>query len=412
MLRMFFRRIRPGQLIVLVFLGIILLGAGLLCLPAAARSGRPTPFLTSLFTATSATCVTGLIRVDTGTHWTMFGQVVILLLIQVGGLGFMTIACLFFFALRRRIGGSMRPEPFLELREAGAASGALKDAAGVVLAENVSIRKLYEPPAGYETEFSVGGRPVVVSRRAGKGKLWMLLFTPVPETAEGRSGDAAAGDAVYRALPAKLGVSPHWESRDPVEARLYRAPDGTLLVSAMRHDRLAETADGGVYPADAPGGECYAVVPADPADLSRAKVTKILESYNKAAVITPDPGAAFGAFAAEFALIEAAGGVVVNDCGQWLMIRRNGRWDLPKGHLECGERIEECAAREIEEETGVRASVVRPLCDTLHAASCARLVPQAEEGIEQVVLCTPAEVTRNLRDAFPTIRCVVAAMGK
>lgn len=79
----------------LVFLGIILLGAGLLCLPAAARSGRPTPFLTSLFTATSATCVTGLIRVDTGTHWTMFGQVVILLLIQVGGLGFMTIACLF-----------------------------------------------------------------------------------------------------------------------------------------------------------------------------------------------------------------------------------------------------------------------------------------------------------------------------
>ncbi len=104
MLRMFFRRIRPGQLIVLVFLGIILLGAGLLCLPAAARSGRPTPFLTSLFTATSATCVTGLIRVDTGTHWTMFGQGVILLLIQVGGLGFMTIACLFFFALRRRIG--------------------------------------------------------------------------------------------------------------------------------------------------------------------------------------------------------------------------------------------------------------------------------------------------------------------
>ena len=87
----------------------------------------------------------------------------------------------------------MRPEPFLELREAGAASGALKDAAGVVLAENVSIRKLYEPPAGYETEFSVGGRPVVVSRRAGKGKLWMLLFTPVPETAEGRSG--APGEA-------------------------------------------------------------------------------------------------------------------------------------------------------------------------------------------------------------------------
>ena len=99
-----FRAMKPGRLIVLVFLGMILLGAGLLCLPAASRSGQPTGFLTSLFTATSATCVTGLIRVDTGTHWSLFGQAVILLLIQVGGLGFMTIVCLFFFALRRRIG--------------------------------------------------------------------------------------------------------------------------------------------------------------------------------------------------------------------------------------------------------------------------------------------------------------------
>ena len=99
-----FRAMKPGRLIVLVFLGIILLGAGLLCLPAASRSGQPTDFLTSLFTATSATCVTGLIRVDTGTHWSLFGQAVILLLIQVGGLGFMTIVCLFFFALRRKIG--------------------------------------------------------------------------------------------------------------------------------------------------------------------------------------------------------------------------------------------------------------------------------------------------------------------
>ena len=188
-----------------------------------------------------------------------------------------------------------------------------------------------------------------------------------------------------------------------------------------------------IFTSDAPGGECYAVVPADPADLSRAKVTKILESHNCVAVVSADPDAAFRSFAADFTQIEAADGVVVNDRGEWLMIRRNGRWDLPKGHLECGERIEECAAREIEEETGVRAGVVRPLCDTLHAyyfpkterwelkrthwyelhtASCARLVPQAEEGIEQVVWCTPAEVTRNLRDAFPTIRCVVAAMGK
>ena len=98
------RRMRPPQIIALVFLAIILLGSALLCLPAASKRGTPTDFLTSLFTATSATCVTGLVRVDTGTYWSGFGQAVILVMIQIGGLGFMTIASIFFFALRRKIG--------------------------------------------------------------------------------------------------------------------------------------------------------------------------------------------------------------------------------------------------------------------------------------------------------------------
>ena len=98
------RRMRPPQIIALVFLAIILLGSALLCLPAASKRGEPTDFLTSLFTATSATCVTGLVRVDTGTYWSGFGQAVILVMIQIGGLGFMTIASIFFFALRRKIG--------------------------------------------------------------------------------------------------------------------------------------------------------------------------------------------------------------------------------------------------------------------------------------------------------------------
>ena len=94
----------PERYIVLVFLALILLGSALLCLPVASRNGHSCGFGTALFTATSATCVTGLSLVDTYTQWSGFGQAVLLALIQVGGLGFMTIACVFFLMLRRRIG--------------------------------------------------------------------------------------------------------------------------------------------------------------------------------------------------------------------------------------------------------------------------------------------------------------------
>jgi trk system potassium uptake protein TrkH len=97
-------RATPAQILVTGFAAIILLGAVLLTLPAAVQPGNETDFLTSLFTATSAVCVTGLVVVDTGTHWTTFGHVVILLLIQVGGLGFMTMATFFAMLLGRRIG--------------------------------------------------------------------------------------------------------------------------------------------------------------------------------------------------------------------------------------------------------------------------------------------------------------------
>ena len=81
-------------IILFSFLLVILLGAGLLVLPFSSGSGQWTDFTTALFTATSATCVTGLIVVDTGTYWSTFGKVVILLLIQIGGLGIMTIISL------------------------------------------------------------------------------------------------------------------------------------------------------------------------------------------------------------------------------------------------------------------------------------------------------------------------------
>ena len=86
----------------------ILLGAALLTLPAASRSGVSCGFRPALFTATSATCVTGLVLYDTFTQWSGFGQLVIISLIQIGGLGFMSAATLFVFFLRRRIGLKQR----------------------------------------------------------------------------------------------------------------------------------------------------------------------------------------------------------------------------------------------------------------------------------------------------------------
>lgn len=96
-------RLSYTKIILLSFLIIILLGAFLLCLPIASRSGEWTPFVDALFTATSATCVTGLIVYDTFTYWTGFGQAIILLLIQIGGLGLMTCIAIFFLLMGKRI---------------------------------------------------------------------------------------------------------------------------------------------------------------------------------------------------------------------------------------------------------------------------------------------------------------------
>ena len=96
------------QLIAVGFFLLIMLGAFLLMLPISSRDGEITPFMTALFTSTSASCVTGLILVDTFTHWSVFGQIVLLCLIQVGGLGFITIGTAVSLMLRRRIGLKQR----------------------------------------------------------------------------------------------------------------------------------------------------------------------------------------------------------------------------------------------------------------------------------------------------------------
>lgn len=124
-------RLSPTQIIALAFVGIILLGALLLSLPSFSRNGTSPGFLSALFTATSATCVTGLVMFDTWTQWNTLGQTVIICLIEIGGLGFMSAASLVIFVLRKRIG--------LKQRMVMAQALSVNDMTGVVHLQKVVI---------------------------------------------------------------------------------------------------------------------------------------------------------------------------------------------------------------------------------------------------------------------------------
>ena len=102
------KALSPTKVIAVTFFLIILAGAGLLMLPVSSRSGISCGFRPALLTATSATCVTGLVLYDTWTQWSGFGQTVILCLIEIGGLGFMSAASLVVFLLRKRVGLKQR----------------------------------------------------------------------------------------------------------------------------------------------------------------------------------------------------------------------------------------------------------------------------------------------------------------
>ena len=124
-------RLSTTQIIALTFAGIILLGTTLLSLPIASRNGESCGIFPALFTATSATCVTGLTLFDTWSQWSGFGQTVILLLIEVGGLGFMSAASLVIFLFRRKVG--------LKQRMVMAQAMSLNDMHGVVQLQRIVI---------------------------------------------------------------------------------------------------------------------------------------------------------------------------------------------------------------------------------------------------------------------------------
>ena len=103
-----FFKITAAKIILLSFLALILIGAFLLCLPISNTSGTWTPFIDSLFTSTSSVCLTGLAVYDIGSTLTLFGQIVVLLLVQLGGLGFISIASLVFLLIGKKINYASR----------------------------------------------------------------------------------------------------------------------------------------------------------------------------------------------------------------------------------------------------------------------------------------------------------------
>lgn len=195
--------------------------------------------------------------------------------------------------------------------------------------------------------------------------------------------------------------------------------DGSLVVSfADRLLKFASTESEG----------WYSVVHTDSESISRAKIVLFLDTYKNVVVLSSDPWDTFLEFASQFVWVEAAGGVVENELGEVVMIRRNERWDLPKGHREMGEEFEWCAAREAEEETGVKVSKVgRGLATTLHSYNFygkwelkltawyhmqgerKELTPQHEEGIICAEWIARDDVRDKIKSSFPTIKRVFDA---
>ncbi|MBQ4545990.1 MAG: Trk family potassium uptake protein, partial [Oscillospiraceae bacterium] len=103
MFRKIYKKLTYSQFLALGFMVVILSGTFLLCLPVSSKTGNWTDPLTALFTATSSTCVTGLAVKDTYLYWSRFGQIVLLFLIQIGGLGFMSIFTIFSVFLKKKI---------------------------------------------------------------------------------------------------------------------------------------------------------------------------------------------------------------------------------------------------------------------------------------------------------------------
>ena len=167
--------------------------------------------------------------------------------------------------------------------------------------------------------------------------------------------------------------------------------------------------------------------------LNIAQLVMLFETNTRLQLQSDDAESDFALFAAQFKFVEAAGGVVDSGKGDILMIHRNGRWDLPKGHREEGESMEVCALREVEEETGVNGlTITKHLTNTMHfykmkgiwelkqtvwysmsiSNLLVNLTPQIEEGIDRVEWIAMDDLEEVTAGSFPTLISVLDELKK
>ena len=157
------KRLTSFQIILLGFVGVILIGALILMLPFSSKSGTVTPFNQALFTATSAVCVTGLVVQDTATYWSGFGQAAILLMIQIGGLGVITMAAIFALLSGKKISFSQRST--MQNAISAPSVGGIVKLTGFVVRGTIII----------ELAGAALMMPVFISDYGAKG-IWMAFF--------------------------------------------------------------------------------------------------------------------------------------------------------------------------------------------------------------------------------------------
>lgn len=180
------------HIIMLSFLGMILLGSLILSLPTSAADGNSVPYLDALFTATTSVCVTGLVTLPTASTWSIFGQVVILLLIQIGGLGVITTVSAVIILLHKRMGISNRlllQDTFNLNSLSGIIRFVKRVMAGTFLVEGVGAllyMLVFIPRFGRRSNWIV---QVILSsfpRQNWESSWWSIIITPISSCASFR----------------------------------------------------------------------------------------------------------------------------------------------------------------------------------------------------------------------------------